>query len=102
MLDEQARSKDLGETIEAKQEAEMQPQLSLPDQIATQIIECRRWRDREPPPVNLKKLRETAHIITDIHEVYGTPCHQLGPLRQPSPSADGFPTKFCFTASWRG
>ncbi len=76
--DELVRLKDLGEYIKAKLEAETQPQLFPPEQVAEQVIECRRRRDGEPLPVDLKQLRETARIITGVHDVYGALFHQLG------------------------
>ncbi len=68
----------LGEFIKAQLQADVQPQLFPPEPVAEPVIAGRRQRDDRPLPVNLKDLRETARIITGIHDVYGQLYAELG------------------------
>jgi len=76
--DELVRLKDLAEVVKAKLQADTQPQLFLPEDVAEQLSAARARQDGSPLKVELKALRETQRLISGIHAVYGAVYDALG------------------------
>ena len=76
--DELVRLKDLAEVVKAKLQAETQPELFPPEDVAEQLIAARARQDDSPLKVELKALRETQRVISGIHAVYGAVYEDLG------------------------
>ena len=76
--DELVKLKDLAEVVKAKLQADTQPELFPPDDVADQVIAARRQCDDAPLKVDLKQLRETQRIVSGIHAVYGAVYEALG------------------------
>jgi hypothetical protein len=76
--DELARLKDLAEVVKAKLEADVQPALFPPDDVAEQVIAARAQQDSAPLKVDLTQLRETQRLVSGIHAVYGAVYATLG------------------------
>jgi transposase len=71
--------KELAQVTKARLEAEHQPQLFPPEQVARQIIEAKAQSDdrQEPLHVDLRQLREQQRVVIGIHEIYGQIYKQL-------------------------
>ncbi len=76
--DELVRLKDLAEVVKAKLQADTQPQLFPPEDVAEQLSAARARQDGSPLKVELKALRETQRLISGIHAVYGAVYDALG------------------------
>ena len=76
--DELVKLKDLAEVVKAKLEADTQPELFPPDDVAEQVIAAQRRCDEGPLKVDLKQLRETRRLVSGIHAVYGAVYESLG------------------------
>ena len=76
--DELARLKDLAEVVKAKLEADVQPALFPPDDVAEQVIAAQAQQDSAPLKVDLRQLRETQRLVSGIHAVYGAAYESLG------------------------
>ncbi len=76
--DELVRLKDLAEVVKAKLQAETQPELFPPEDVAEQLSAARARQDDSPLKVELKALRETQRVISGIHAVYGAVYEDLG------------------------
>ncbi len=76
--DELVRLKDLAAVVKAKLEADTQPQLFPPEDVAEQVIAAQQRQDDSPLKVDLKHLRETQRIVSGIHAVYGAVYESLG------------------------
>ena len=76
--DELVKLKDLAEVVKAKLQADTQPQLFPPEDVAEQVIAAQQHQDAAPLTVNLKQLRETQRLISGIHAVYGAVYESLG------------------------
>lgn len=76
--DELVRLKDLAEVVKAKLQADTQPQLFPPEDVAEQLSAARARQDDSPLKVELKALRETQRLISGIHAVYGAVYDALG------------------------
>ena len=76
--DELVRLNDLAEVVKAKLEADTQPELFRPEDVAEQVIAAQQHQDDAPLKVDLKALRETQRIISGIHAVYGAVYESLG------------------------
>lgn len=76
--DELVKLKDLAEVVKAKLEADTQPELFRPEDVAEQVIAARQHQDEAPLHVNLKALRETQRLVSGIHAVYGAVYEALG------------------------
>ena len=79
-LDEEELVKlnDLAAVVKAKLEADTQPQLFPPEDVAEQLIAARSRRDDAPLKVDLKQLIETQRLTSGIHAVYGAVYEALG------------------------
>ena len=75
---ELVRLKDLAEVVKAKLEADTQPGLFPPEDMAEQVIAAQRRQDEDPLKVDLKQLRETQRLVSGIHAVYGAVYESLG------------------------
>ena len=76
--DELVKLKDLAEVVKAKLQADTQPELFPPDDVADQVIAAQRRQDDTPLKVDLKQLKETQRIVSGIHAVYGAVYESLG------------------------
>lgn len=76
--DELARLKDLAQVVKAQLEADTQPGLFPPEDVAGQVIAAQRRQDAAPLKVDLRQLRETQRIVSGIHAVYGAMYQTLG------------------------
>ena len=76
--DELVKLKDLAEVVKAKLQADTQPALFPPEDVAEQVIAAQRQRDDAPLKVDLKQLKETQRIVSGIHAVYGAVYDALG------------------------
>ena len=76
--DELVKLKDLAEVVKAKLQADIQPELFPPEDVAEQVSAARRQQDDAPVRVDLKQLKETQRIVSGIHAVYGTVYEDLG------------------------
>ena len=76
--DQLVKLKDLAEVIKAKLQADTQPQLYRPEDVAAQVIAAQRHQDEAPLNVNLKALREIQRLTSGIHAVYGAVYESLG------------------------
>jgi len=77
---ELGRLKDLAEYIKANLEAEQQPALFSPEDMAAMAISARKdpIDDNSPINVNLRELKEEHRTVLGIHEVYGKVYEDLG------------------------
>ena len=90
--DELVKLKDLAEVVKAKLQADTQPALFPPEDVAEQVIAAQRQRDDAPLKVDLKQLKETQRIVSGIHAVYGAVYDALGLSRLlPRVSLPGVP-----------
>ena len=76
--DELVRLKDLAAVVKAKLEADTQPGLFPPEDVAEQVIAAQRQQDEAPLKVDLKQLKETQRLVSGIHAVYGAVYESLG------------------------
>ena len=76
--DELVKLKDLAEVVKATLEADTQPQLFPPEDVAEQVIAARADQDDAPLKVDLKQLIETQRLVSGIHAVYGAVYESLG------------------------
>lgn len=76
--DELVRLKDLAAVVKAKLEADTQPQLFPPEDVAEQVLAARSRQDDAPLKVDLKQLIETQRLVSGIHAVYGAVYESLG------------------------
>ena len=76
--DELVRLKHLAEVVKAKLQAQTQPELFPPEDIAQQVIAANQHSAKQALQVDLKQLRETQRVVTGIHAVYGTLYEELG------------------------
>ena len=77
--DELVKLKDLAEVVKAKLQADTQPELFPPEDVAEQVIAAQRRQDDDAPlKVDLKQLKETQRIVSGIHAVYGAVYESLG------------------------
>jgi transposase len=76
--DELVRLKDLAEVVKASLEADTQPEMFPPEDVAEQVIAAQRQPDAGPLKVDLKQLRETRRLVSGIHAVYGAVYATLG------------------------
>ena len=75
---ELVKLKDLAEVVKAKLQADTQPELFPPEDVAEQVIAARSRQDKTPLKVDLRQLRETQRIVSGIHDVYGAVYEALG------------------------
>jgi len=78
--DEVDRFREVAEYIKVEMEKERHPKLFSTETLAEMVISCRNinQEDDTPLPVNLRKLREEARIITGIHDIYGSLYDEIG------------------------
>lgn len=76
--DELVKLNDLAAVVKAQLEADTQPQLFPPEDVAEQLIAARSRRDDAPLKVDLKQLMETRRLVSGIHAVYGAVYEALG------------------------
>ena len=75
---ELVRLKDLAEVVKASLEADTQPELFPPEDVAEQVIAAQRQPAAGPLKVDLTQLRETQRLASGIHAVYGAVYQTLG------------------------
>ena len=76
--EELVKLKDLAEVVKAKLQADTQPGLFPPEDVAEQVIAAQRQCDDVPLKVDLRQLRETQRLVSGIHAVYGAVYEALG------------------------
>lgn len=79
--DELRRLRDVAEFVKANIEAERQPTLCTPEELAQMAIDCRAKAEANDDPLpidNIKNLQEEQRIVVGIHEVYGKVYQELG------------------------
>jgi hypothetical protein len=78
--EDEMRFRELAEHIKAEMEVLAAPNMFAAPTLAEMVIAGRQRSigDVTPLPVNLRKLREEARIVTGIHDIYGSLYDEIG------------------------
>lgn len=79
--DELIKLKELAEYIKTKLEAEHQPSLFTPEEVAKQVLQSqssKKAASQAALSVDLKQLQEEQRVVMGIHDVYGCLFDELG------------------------
>ncbi len=79
-VEDVARFTEVAEHIRTEMETSREPNLFPAPTLAEMVLSSRRRSesDDSPLPVNLRKMREEARIVTGIHEIYGSLYDEVG------------------------
>ena len=74
------RFTELAEHIRGEMEVTREPNLFPAPTLAEMVLTSRKRSigDESPLPVNMRKLREEARIVSGIHEIYGSLYDEIG------------------------